>query len=167
MKITFPECQIEISPEELLVLIKHFNLFDAGTQLVQEIEVFKEHLPLELSHINCDSDQVLESESEPEPKQKSTRLKKPKKAMAPTDNEPVEKPKKKSSGNSKSVQVLFENGWKTFKSVSQAAEAIGTRLNHLSHALLNGKTCNGHQVRYANNKEQSETTNEEPTELPQ
>ena len=56
--------------------------------------------------------------------------------------------KKKASGKPKKVDVLFETGWKTFNSISQAAKAIDARLNHLSHALLNGKTCNGHHVRY-------------------
>lgn len=75
--------------------------------------------------------------------------------------------KKKASTKPKKVDILFENGWKTFNSISQAAKAIDARLNHLSHALLNGKTCNGHQVRYAtDNNEPTQPANEEQTELP-
>ena len=175
MKITYPECQIEISVDEVIALIDHANLTDAGTQLVQEIEKIKVELPpidpeiLRKGFGDEDPEPHPEPEPEPEPKpkQRSTRLKKPKKAMAPKDNEPDEQPKRKNKTNSKAVQVLLENGWKTFGSVSQAAEAIGSRLNHLSHALLNNKTCNGYQVRYAvDSKEQTENTNEEPTELP-
>lgn len=85
---------------------------------------------------------------------------------APTESKKEPAPTKRKT-NSKKVQVLFENGWKTFSSISQAAKAIDARLNHLSHALLNGKTCNGHQVRYATgNKEQTQPANEEQTELP-
>lgn len=58
--------------------------------------------------------------------------------------------KKKSSGKPKKVDVLFETGWKTFGSLTEAAKAIDARMNHLSHAMLTGKTCNGHQVRYSN-----------------
>lgn len=69
--------------------------------------------------------------------------------------------------NSKKVEVLFETGWKTFNSISQAAKAIDARLNHLSHALLNGKTCNGHQVRYATgSNEKPQPVNDEQPELP-
>lgn len=162
MKITYPECQIEISVDEVIALIDHTNLIDAGTQLVQENEKIKVELPpIDPERLRkgfCDEEPNPEPEPEPKPKQKSTRLKKTKKTM---------EPKRKNKTNSKTVEVLFENGWKTFGSVSQAAEAIGSRLNHLSYALLNNKTCNGYQVRYAvDSKEQTETTNEEPTELP-
>lgn len=233
MKITYPECQIEISVDEVITLIDHANLTDAGTQLVHEIEDYKEKLREELlpegheqvryqfkkgsrpmtieemaeemsksqGMIGPDFDPMFptvkvpkvvgldeephpapEPEPEPKPKQKSTRLKKPKKEPKladiqfrvgkvgkdkEPDEKPDEKPKRKNKTNSKAVEVLLENGWKTFGSVSQAAAAIGTRLNHLSHALLNNKTCNGYQVRYAvDGKQQPEATNEEPTELP-
>ena len=72
--------------------------------------------------------------------------------IVPNEPAPVKStksPKKKShSTKPKKVDVLFETGWKTFNSISQAAKAIDARLNHLSHALINGKTCNGHHVRY-------------------
>lgn len=93
----------------------------------------------------------------------------PEKPMAPAapkrPKSPV-MPKKKPKGNTKAVDVLIENKWKTFGSVSQAAEAIGTKLNHLSHALLTGKTCNGHQVRYATDGQQPEPTMEDPEDAP-
>ena len=92
----------------------------------------------------------------------------PEKPMVPASkpSKSPAKPKKKPKGNTKAVDVLIENKWKTFGSVSQAAEAIGTKLNHLSHALLTGKTCNGHQVRYATNGQQPEPTMEDPEDAP-
>lgn len=92
----------------------------------------------------------------------------PEKPMAPASkpSKSPAKPTKKPKGNTKAVDVLIENKWKTFGSVSQAAEAIGTKLNHLSHALLTGKTCNGHQVRYATNGQQPEPTMEDPEDAP-
>lgn len=206
MKITYPECQLEITAEEFITVIDHFTtkvtcniepIFEPGgivgtgddmpepkpypNMLDNEAiiprgsgfqDLIKKGLEEAEAQGKLPEDPLAgvifdEPEPEPEPKQKSTRLKKPKKAMAPKDNEPVEKPKRKNKTNSKAVEVLLENGWKTFGSVSQAAAAIGSRLNHLSHALLNNKTCNGYQVRYAvDGKQQPETTNEEPTELP-
>lgn len=77
------------------------------------------------------------------------------------------KPNKKPKGNTKAVDVLIGDSWKTFGSVSQAAEAIGTKLNHLSYALLNGKTYNGYQVRYATDGQHCpEPTMEEPEDAP-
>lgn len=148
MKYTCPDYQIEISVAEVIELLKfneankpqiYYRLSDIPLPVLDEALHKATHL-------------FEESEAEPKPKQNKSSAK---------------KPKKKTTGNAKSVQVLFENGWKTFKSVSQAAEAIGTKLNHLSHAMLNGKTCNGHEVRYANNKGQPETASEEPADLPQ
>ncbi len=94
----------------------------------------------------------------PNPEKPMTPASKPSKSPA--------KPKKKPKGNTKAVDVLIEDKWKTFGSVSQAAEAIGTKLNNLSHSLLTGKTCNGHQVRYSTNGQQPEPTMEEPEDAP-
>lgn len=144
MKITYPECQIEITAEELILLIDRINLNNAGVQLVQEIERIKDDL-------------TEQPEPKPYPAQEEP---------APTDSKKEPAPTKRKT-NSKKVQVLFETGWKTFNSISQAAKAVDARLNHLSHALLNGKTCNGHQVRYAtDNNEPTQPANEEQTELP-
>lgn len=93
----------------------------------------------------------------------------PEKPMVPASKRPKSpvKPKKKPKGNTKAVDVLIEDSWKTFGSVSQAAEAIGTKINHLSHALLNGKTCNGYQVRYATDGQHCPVpTMEEPEDAP-
>lgn len=94
----------------------------------------------------------------PNPEKPMAQASKPSKSPA--------KPKKKPKGNTKAVDVLIENKWKTFGSVSQAAEAIGTKLNQLSHALLTGKTCKGHQVRYATDGQQPEPTMEDPEDAP-
>ncbi len=191
MKITYPECQIDISVEEVITLIDHVN---KGSRPMTVAEMAEELLKpqgtigpdfdpmfpiVKVPHVpELEEDPIPGPEPEPKPKEKIPQVKKAKKktkladipfrmGKVERDDEPVEKPKRKSSGNGKAVQVLFDNGWKTYKTISKAAEAIGTKLNHLSHALLNGKTCNGHQVRYAVDiKEQPETTNEEPTEYP-
>lgn len=164
MKITYPECQIEISVEEVITLIDHVNI---GSRPMTVAEMAEELLKpqgmigpdfdpmLPIAKVpkvpGLDEDPNPEPEPEPKPRQKNPQAKKA----------------KRKPGNAKSVQVLFETGWKTYKTISKAAEAIGSKLNHLSHALLNGKTCNGHQVRYAvDNKEQPETINEAPAELP-
>lgn len=42
MKITYPECQIEISVDEVIALLERTSLHNAGARLVQEIETFKE-----------------------------------------------------------------------------------------------------------------------------
>lgn len=126
MKITYPEFQIDISVDEVIMLL-NANLSDKD------------------SHSNPESTPVAPASKRP----KSTA-----------------KPKKKPKGNTKAVDVMIGNKWKTFGSVSQAAEAIGTKLNHLSHALLTGKTCNGHQVRYSTNGQQPEPTMEEPEDAP-
>jgi len=164
MKITYPECQIDISVDEVITLINHVN---KGSRPMTVAEIAEELLkpqgtigpgfdpifPTMMAPKVPSLEEDPNPEPKPEPKQKG--------------KIPQAKKAKRKPGNAKSVQVLFETGWKTYKTISKAAEAIGTKLNHLSHALLNGKTCNGHQVRYAVDiKDQPETTNEEPTELP-
>lgn len=68
---------------------------------------------------------------------------------------------------SKKVQVLFETGWKTYKSVAEAAKALEVNYKTLYHNLTIGKPCKKHQVRYADdNNDKTETTNEEQPELP-
>lgn len=79
---------------------------------------------------------------------------------------PKKTTKAKSRTNAKAVDVLTGDRWKTYGSISQAAEAIGTKLNQLSHALLTGKTCKGHQVRYATDGQQPEPTIEDPEDAP-
>lgn len=74
--------------------------------------------------------------------------------------------KAKHRTNAKAVDVMIGNKWKTFGSISQAAKAIGTKINHLSHALLTGQACNGHQVRYANDGQEQPEPDAGPDELP-
>lgn len=111
MKITYQDFQIDISVDEVIMLM-NANLSDEG------------------HHSNAERVPM-----EPAEKHQTSQKKKPR-------------------GNSKAVDVLIENRWKTYGSVSQAAKAIGTKLNNLSHALLTGKTCNGHQVRYATDSQE-------------
>ena len=148
MKITYPECQIELTAEELITLMGRINLYEAGARLVQLIESYK---------LDADEDPGHQPEPVSYPKEEE-----------PAPVESTKKtPKRKPADKPQKVDVLFESGWTTFNSVSAAAKAIDARLNHLSHALLNGKTCNGHQVRYASdNNEPTQPANEEQTELP-
>lgn len=150
MKITFPECQIEMSAEELILLIDHTNLIHAGTRLVKEIDSYKEHLPgLEPDDRNQVGDQVGDQAGS--------------KSGASADNDPLEgvsfeepepKPlgKKGKRGNTpKKVDVRLDNGdWFTFDSVTAAADSIGGSSNGLSTALKNGTKFHGHEVRWNN-----------------
>lgn len=72
--------------------------------------------------------------------------------------------KKKPSGKAKKVDVLFDTGWKTFRTMGAAAKAIDARLNHLSHALLTGKPCKGHQVRYSTDGQEQPKPSSEKSE---
>lgn len=220
MKITYPECQIEISTDEVIDLLDYFEDRQPKVECRQDIGHLNIKLPeLHRPEISEEDKKEIEeslrkyleergpafnpfrsteSDSQPDPNPypnltdheaiiprqdvggpiSSVRFNIGKPNPYPTKEvpAPVEIPKerknestkkKKASGKPKKVDVLFETGWKTFNSISQAAKAIDARLNHLSHALLNGKTCNGHQVRYAtDNNEQTQATNEEQTELP-
>lgn len=58
--------------------------------------------------------------------------------------------KKKASSNPKKVEILFTTGWKTFDSISEAAEALGVNYKTFYHNLTHGKPCKTHQVRYSN-----------------
>lgn len=189
MKITYPECQIEISAEEAITLIDHANLIDAGTQLVQEIEKIKVELPPINPEILRkgfgDEEPDPEPDPEPKPKQKSTRLKKPKKKMKLADipfrmgrdgQTPEKKPTpKKDSGKKKKVDVRLDNGdWFTFDSVSAAADSSGGSSNGLSTALKNGAKFHGHEVRWSNPEldaclaeiEKSDKTPYQPSQRP-
>jgi hypothetical protein len=44
MKITYPECQVEITAEELITVIDRLNLYSAGARLVKAIEEIKINL---------------------------------------------------------------------------------------------------------------------------
>lgn len=129
MKITYPECQIELTAEELIVLMGRINLYEAGARLVQLIESYK---------LDADENPGQQPEPVSYPKEEEP---------APVESK-KKTPKRKPADNPKKVDVLFESGWTTFNSVSAAAKAIDARINHLNHALLNGKTCNGYPVRY-------------------
>lgn len=193
MKITYPECQVEISTDEVIDLLDYFEdrqpkvecradlrplkipeikipqiEIDEDTKKMVE-ELIKTDLPkvneklkrqlLEQTDPNRKGEGIVPliqkvpiSEFEPggfvpenpdegcliegETVKKDVSLPKPVK-----DAIEEKQPKK--------VDILFDDyGWKTFNSVSEAAKAIDARINHLNHALMNDKTCNGHHVRY-------------------
>lgn len=209
MKITYPECQIEISVDEVIELNNYYEEqktvitcrppelhglnpvdFDKFRLNVKDKEWLEETLKDSLGKLHK---QLLDStdpnrhgdgiehliHEEPAPESQDPELE-PEEAPTPTfepggiigegESEPegekvirmskemkkaiVKKTpyvgRKKPSGKAKKVDVLFETGWKTFGSLTAAAKAIDARLNHLSHALMTGKTCNGHHVRYSN-----------------
>ncbi len=235
MKITYPECQVEITAEEFITVIDHFTTkvtcnteptFEPGGIIntddgmpdpkpypqsgetvipnMAEVETFfssairrffesqEKRLMMEDKLTEQSRQRIVDCENTLEEVINGDDIDSTKAALAgldeawlhaeneiPNEPAPVEipierknestktSPKKKASGKPKKVQVLFETGWKTFNSISQAAKAIDARLNHLSHALLNGKTCNGHHVRYAtDNNEPTQPADEQQTELP-
>ena len=209
MKITYPECQIEISVDEVIELNNYYEEqktvitcrppelhglnpvdFDKFRLNVKDKEWLEETLKDSLGKLHK---QLLDStdpnrhgdgiehliHEEPAPESQDPELE-PEEDPTPTfepggiigegESEPegekvirmskemkkaiVEKTPyvglKKPSGKAKKVDVLFETGWKTFGSLTAAAKAIDAHLNHLRHALMTGKTCNGHHVRYSN-----------------
>ena len=48
----------------------------------------------------------------------------------------------------KAVDVLTDNGWKTFESIKEAADYIGCAHGTLSAKLIRDLPCKGYQVRY-------------------
>jgi hypothetical protein len=183
MKITYPECQVEITAEGFITVIDHFTTkVTCNTEPTFEpggIISTDDDMPEPKPYPNLTDHEAIIQRGEGFKNLIKQAFKEAKDqgmlqgVQIPTEEEPAHTESKKEPAptkrrtNNKKVQVLFETGWKTFNSISQAAKAIDARLNHLSHALLNGKTCNGHQVRYATgNKEQTQPANEEQTELP-
>jgi hypothetical protein len=54
----------------------------------------------------------------------------------------------------KPVDVLTDNGWKTFESLKDAASFIGCAPSSLSAKLIRDLPCKGFQVRHHQNNEQ-------------
>lgn len=207
MKITYPECQIEISVDEVIALDKHFEntkpeihishptefstrlakvveslpKFDgeffkrihlSNLRRMEEEERKRVHDLFDETDLNLRGDGILplikenplpkfdpdqEREDDPlagvsfdDPEHQPAPVPYPKEEETAPLESTKEVKKKKSSGKMKKVDILFDTGWKTFGSLTAAAKAIDARLNHLSHALMTGKTCNGHHVRYSN-----------------
>ena len=211
MKITYPECQIEISVDEVIELNNYYEEqktvitcrppelhglnpvdFDKLRLNVKDKEWLEETLKDSLGKLHkqlLDStdpnrhgdgdgiEHLIHEEPAPEsqdperePEEDPTPTFEPGGIIGEGESEPegekvirmskemkkaiVEKTpyvgRKKPSGKAKKVDILFDTGWKTFGSLTAAAKAIDARLNHLSHALMTGKTCNGHHVRYSN-----------------
>lgn len=50
--------------------------------------------------------------------------------------------------NTRKVDVLTENGWRTFQSVTDAAKYIGVATCTLSTKLIKDLPCRGFSVRY-------------------
>lgn len=185
MKITYPECQIEISVDEVIELNNYYEEqktvitcrppelhglnpvdFDKFRLNVKDKEWLEETLKDSLGKLHkqlLDStdpnrhgdgiEHLIHEEPAPEsqdPEHQPAPVPYPKEEETAPLGSTKEVKKKKSSGKMKKVDILFDTGWKTFGSLTAAAKAIDARLNHLSHALMTGKTCNGHHVRYSN-----------------
>ena len=189
MKITYPECQIEISTDEVIDLLDYFEdrqpkiecRQDIGHLDVKTPEIHKPEISEEAKKEIEETMQKYFREKchklleQTDPKRKGEGIaplieKKPIPEFDPggivpenpdegclIEGETVKegaglpKPVKDAveEKQPKKIDILFDDyGWKTFNSVSEAAKAIDARINHLNHALLNNKTCNGHHVRY-------------------
>ena len=153
MKITYPECQIEISVDEVIALMKFekeneprlkekywtgfrpdvppVNLPGAETFLKMKKE---DEAPEQLSH--SESDQDSDKDNDQDEDRNNTEHTQPTKTQAIKASRPVD--------------VLMDDGWVTFDSASKAAKALGVSSAWLGKSLKLGKTCNGHHVRYAN-----------------
>ena len=243
MKITYPECQIEISTEEIIDLLNHFvestssrqheiqedpSIESTSSRQHESTEVrkslykticcpecghkFKEEVPdfmngefaticpncgTRISGVRAGNEIVImtlppkeQEDEQPAPKpypnltdneaivqhgegflhfikqgleeaeaqgklpEELTQVEIPKEENTPVEI-PIERKnestkKKKASSKPQKVEILFETGWKTFDSVSEAAEALGVNYKTFYHNLTHGKPCKKHQVRYAN-----------------
>ena len=104
MKITYPECQVEITAEEFITVIDHFTTkVTCNTEPIFEPGGFVPENPNEGRLVEGET--VKKGVGLPEPVKKALKEKQTKK-----------------------VDVLFDDyGWKTFNSVSEAAKAIHRR----------------------------------------
>lgn len=186
MKITYPECQIEISTEEIINLLDYFREIKPSTEVKIERkeleEMMNQHFVERTSSRKHENPKEPDNHEEdpaptfepggfvPEDEQPA-----PKPYPAQEEHTPVEIPKerkhdstKKASNKKKKVEVKLDNGeWRTFNSISRAATYIGMSMTGLSNALIRGTKAFGHEVRYASdNNEQTQPANEEQTELP-
>lgn len=189
MKITYPECQIEISTEEFIDLMDYFEDREPKVECRHRFGPlnYKKpelHIPVISEEDKKEIDELMQKHfqesnlqllRQTDPTRKGEGIEPLITKNPATEFEPggfvPENPDegcivkgetvKKGVGlpklvkdaieekQPKKVDVLFDDyGWKTFNSVSEAAKAIDARINHLNHALLNDKTCNGHHVRY-------------------
>ena len=210
MKITYPECQIEISTEEIIDLLNHFvestssrqheiqedpSIESTSSRQHESTEVrkslykticcpecghkFKEEVPdfmngefaticpncgTRISGVRAGNEIVIMTLP---PKEQEDEQPAPKPYPNLTDNEAIvqhgegflhfikqgleeAEAQGKLSSKPQKVEILFETGWKTFDSVSEAAEALGVNYKTFYHNLTHGKPCKKHQVRYAN-----------------
>ena len=187
MKITYPECQVEITAEEFITVIDHFTTkVTCNTEPTFEpggIISTGDDMPLPKPYPNLTDheaiiprgtdfqDLIMQGLKEAEAQGKLQGV------QIPTEEEPspVEITKedkhdstKKSTNKKKKVEVKLDNGeWRTFNSISRAATYIGMSMTGLSNALIRGTKAFGHEVRYAtDNNEPTQPANEEQTELP-
>ena len=132
MKITYPECQIELNVDEAIELLDYMERTSPKLVWQPTDETLDDFLE--------GFKRVRDEESQPAP------------VPYPMEEEstPVEIPKipktRKPYTTSKKVQVLFESGWKTYKNVAEAAKALEVNYKTLYHNLTIGKPCKKHQV---------------------
>ena len=171
MKITYPECQIEISTEEIIDLLNHFIESTSSRKHVSTKEPdMSDEQPAPKPYPNLTDQEAIikhpqgfqdlilrgleEAEAQGKLPEELTHVEIPKEENTPVEI-PIERKnestkKKKASSKPKKVEILFTTGWETFDSVSEAAKAIGVNYKTFYHNLTHGKPCKKHQVRYAN-----------------
>ena len=203
MKITYPECQIDITAEEVITLIDHFKtkvttnvthtidpgviintddempepkpypkpdetispetpeddaIFSAAMRRFFESEEKRQLMEDKLTEKG--NQYIVACENTLEDAVNGGNAESVKSALAGLDEAwyqaeqeivptmPAPKPKAKGRPKRKKVDVMFETGWKTFASVSEAAKAIGVNYKTFYHNLTNGQTCKKHQIRF-------------------
>lgn len=203
MIITYPECQIDITAEEVITLIDHFKI-EVTTDVTPSIDPdviinTDDEMPEPKPYLNPDEtiqpdtpegDAIFSAaarrffESEEKRQLMEDKLtEKGKQYIVAWENTleeaingesadsvtaalagleeawrqaeqeivptmPAPKPKAKGRPKRKKVDVMFETGWKTFASASEAAKAIGVRYKTFYHNLTTGQPCKKHQIRY-------------------
>lgn len=203
MKITYPECQIDITAEEVITLIDHFKTevttnvthsIDPGV-IINTDDEMPEPKPYPKTDETISPDtpeddasfpaairrffeseekrQLMEDKLTEQSRQRIVDCENTledainggdaesvKSALAGLEEAwhqaeqeivptvPAPKPKAKGRPKRKKVDVLFETGWKTFASASEAAKAIDVNYKTFYHNLTNGQPCKKHQIRF-------------------
>ena len=178
MKITFPECQIELTTNEAITMYDYFHIKDSGVQLLEEINRYRElvelvderpkntyNKPQEEEGLKSDDFRPAENEAveersieeffKPEPEEEeweNTVEELENLINGAVEEKPVKKPKAKNdhSRTPKPVDVLTKYGWKTFESQEKAAKYLKAAPSHIQKALKTNNICKGFLVRYSN-----------------
>lgn len=172
MKITFPECQIDIDVNEVIALMTFIEDREPKIVFDGKIDPLPPFDPDKLREASFDRDQVGDKtgsksgasadtdppegigfeEQAPEPE--TTNVTVTFKRKKPKDMERSEKAKamtrnEKHRWSKRKVDVMVDGDWHIFDSVSEAARFIGAGQNNLSACLQAGREVyRGYKVRY-------------------